>query len=238
LPLFLAARAGVRAVVALARSAQLEGKKKEEQRLTLERHVALATAYLDPPEPVLVAVGGLSGTGKSTLGAKLAARLGAAPGALHARSDVERKRLFGVPETQRLDRQHYRIGVAQRVYDILDARARLALAAGHSVIVDAVFAKPEERDAIAAAAHGCGRKFVGLWLNAPPQTLVARVEQRRGDASDADRRVVKEQLGYDLGPIAWHLVDASGSLSRTIERAEAALMAGGVTLVEPGRRRP
>jgi predicted kinase len=104
--------------------------------------------------------------------------------------------------------------------------------------VDAVFAKPEERDAIAAAAHGCGRKFVGLWLNAPPETLVARVEQRRGDASDADRRVVKEQLGYDLGSIAWHLVDASGSLSRTIERAEAALMAGGVRLVEPGRRRP
>jgi predicted kinase len=79
---------------------------------------------------------------------------------------------------------------------------------------------------------------VGLWLNAPPETLVARVEQRRGDASDADRRVVKEQLGYDLGSIAWHLVDASGSLSRTIERAEAALMAGGVRLVEPGRRRP
>lgn len=238
LPLFLAARAGVRAVVALARSAQLEGKKKEEQRLTLDRHVALATAYLDPPEPVLVAVGGLSGTGKSTLAAKLAAGLGAAPGALHARSDVERKRLFGVPETQRLDRQHYRIGVAQRVYDILDARARLALAAGHSVIVDAVFAKPEERDAIAAVAHGCGRRFVGLWLNAAPETLIARVEQRRGDASDADRRVVNEQLGYDLGPIAWHLVDASGSLSGTIERAEAALMAGGVRLAEPGRRRP
>ena len=83
---------------------------------------------------------------------------------MHARSDVERKRLFGVPETQRLDRQHYRIGVAQRVYAILEDRARRALAAGHSVIVDAVFAKPEERDAIAAVARdgaadsssGCG----------------------------------------------------------------------------------
>ena len=168
-------------------------------------------------------MGGLSGTGKSTLAAKLAARLGAAPGALHARSDVERKRLFGVPETQRLDRQHYRIGVTQRVYGILEDKARLALAAGHSVIVDAVFAKPEERSAIEAVALLSGRRFVGLWLTAPAETLIERVEQRRGDASDADRRVVKEQLGYDLGPITWSLVDASGSLSRTLDNAEAAL---------------
>ena len=111
-------------------------------------------------------------------------------------------------------------------------------AAGHSVIVDAVFAKPEERDAIAEVAHACSRKFVGLWLNSPPETLIARVEQRRGDASDADRRVVKEQLGYDLGEIAWSLVDASGSLSRSLENAEAALATAGVRLGEPRPRRP
>jgi uncharacterized protein len=237
LPLFLSCRAGVRAVVAMARSAQLEGKEKEEHQLSAQRHVALAAAYLDPPQPLLVAVGGLSGTGKSTLAARLAARFGAAPGALHARSDVERKRLFGVPETQRLDRQHYRIGVAQRVYAILEDKARAALAAGHSVIVDAVFAKPEERAAIEAVARQSGRRFVGLWLSAPAETLIERVEQRRGDASDADRRVVKEQLSYDLGPIAWSVVDASGSLSRSLESAEAALTSAGVRLQEPIPRR-
>jgi aminoglycoside phosphotransferase family enzyme/predicted kinase len=233
LPLFLACRAGVRAVVAMARSAQLEGKKKGEQLLSAERHVELAAAYLDPPPALLVAVGGLSGTGKSTLAAKLAPYIGAAPGALHARSDVERKRLFGVPETQRLDRQHYRIGVAQRVYGILEDKARAALAAGHSVIVDAVFAKPEERAAIEAVARDSGRPFVGLWLNAPAETLVARVEQRRGDASDADRRVVKEQLGYNLGEIAWSNVDASSTLGGTIDSAEAALAQAGFRLEKP-----
>ena len=238
LPLFLAARAGVRAIVAIARSAQLEGKEKEEQRLGAERHLALAAAYLDPPQPLLVAVGGLSGTGKSTVSARLAPRLGAAPGALHLRSDVERKRLFGVPETQRLERQHYRIGVAHRVYAILEDKARAALAAGRSVIVDAVFAKPAERAAIEAIARDVGLRFAGLWLDAPAEKLIERVDQRRGDASDADRRVVKEQLGYDLGAIAWARVDASGTLSRTLDNAESALASAGIRLEGPAPRRP
>ncbi|MES1179921.1 MAG: AAA family ATPase, partial [Hyphomicrobium sp.] len=123
---------------------------------------------------------------------------------------------------------------AQRVYDILDGKARLALAAGHSVVVDAVFAKPEERVAIETVAREAGRAFVGLWLDAPADAMIARVEQRRGDASDADRRVVKEQLGYELGPIAWRIVDASGSLAQTIELAETALKEAGVRLAEPG----
>ncbi len=238
LPLFLSCRAGVRAVVAMARAAQLEGKEQEEQRQSAERHVALATGYLDPPEPLLIAVGGLSGTGKSTLAARLSARLGAAPGALHVRSDVERKRLFGVTETQRLDRQHYRIGAAQRVYAILEDKARAALAAGHSVIVDAVFAKPEERSAIERVAREAGRRFVGLWLTAPAETLIERVDKRRGDASDADRRVVKEQLGYDLGRIAWSLVDASGSLAHSVASAGAVLAAAGVSPAAPAPPRP
>ena len=221
LPLFLACRAGVRAVVAMARGRQLAEGRQEQ--LKAHRYLELAAAYLDPPAPLLVAVGGLSGTGKSTLAAKLAARLGAAPGALHMRSDVERKRLFGVPETQRLEAQHYRPGVAQRVYSILEEKAHRVLAAGHSVIVDAVFAKPEERAAIEAVASQAGARFVGLWLTAPAETLTARVEQRRGDASDANARVVKEQLDYDLGEIAWSAVDAAGSPAQTVARAEAVL---------------
>jgi len=79
-------------------------------------------------------------------------------------------------------------------------------------------------------ARQCGRRFLGLWLSAPPQALIARVEQRRGDASDADRRVVKEQLGYDLGEIGWNAVDASGTLVHTIEGAQAVLAQAGIRL--------
>jgi aminoglycoside phosphotransferase family enzyme/predicted kinase len=225
LPLFLACRAGVRAVVAMARTEQLAVEEQTALRAEIRRNARLADAYLLPPKPVLVAIGGLSGTGKSTLAALLAAHVGPPPGALHVRSDVERKRLFGVPETQRLDRQHYRIGTAERVYDIVEDKARRALSARHAVIVDAVFAKQEEREAMEAIAREAGCPFVGLWLNAPSETLIARVERRRGDASDADRRVVREQLGYDLGNIAWHVVDASGTVAQSVEEAQRVLAA-------------
>jgi predicted kinase len=181
---------------------------------------------------VLIAIGGLSGTGKSTLAVQLAAHVGPAPGALHVRSDVERKRLFGVPETQRLERQHYRIGTAQRVYSIVEDKARRALAAGQAVIVDAVFAKQEERAAVEVIAREAGCDFVGLWLTAPSDLLIARVERRRGDASDADRRVVREQLGYDLGDISWTQVDAAGTPEQSLADAREALAAAGVKLAE------
>jgi predicted kinase len=229
LPLFLACRAGVRAVVAMARTEQLAVDEQAALRAEIRRNARLADAYLLPPRPVLIAIGGLSGTGKSTLAALLAAHVGPAPGALHVRSDVERKRLFGVPETQRLDRQHYRIGTAQRVYSMIEDKARRVLAAGHAVIVDAVFAKPEERETIEAIARDAGCPFVGLWLAAPPETLIARVEQRRDDASDADRRVVREQFGYDLGAIAWRQVDASGTIAESVEEARRVLAEADVT---------
>jgi hypothetical protein len=223
LPLFLACRAGVRAVVAMARTEQLEPEQQSELKAEIHRNALLAQAYLAPPPPVLIAVGGLSGTGKTTLAALLAPYVGPAPGALHVRSDVERKRLFGVPETQRLDRAHYRIGTAHRVYSIVEDKAKRALAAGHAVIVDAVFANEEERANVEAIARDAGCAFVGLWLKAPTDTLIARVEHRRDDASDADRRVVREQLGYDLGTIAWNEVDAAGTPEHTLSEARQVL---------------
>ena len=230
LPLFLACRAGVRAVVAMARTEQLEEGQQAALRAEIRRNAALAGAYLAPARPILIAIGGLSGTGKSTLAASLAAYIGSAPGALHVRSDVERKRLFGVPETQRLERQHYRIGTAQRVYSIVEDKVRRALDAGHPVIVDAVFAKEDERAAIEAIAREAGCEFVGLWLAAPAATLIARVETRRGDASDADRRVVREQLTYDLGNIPWTYVDAAGTPEQSLADTRQALTAAGITL--------
>lgn len=225
LPLFLACRAGVRAVVAMARTEQLEPEAQTELRAEIRRNALLAGAYLNPPTPMLIAIGGLSGTGKSTLASLISPCVGPAPGALHIRSDVERKRLFGIPETQKLDRQHYRVGTAERVYNIVEDKARRAIAAGHAAIVDAVFAKQEERETVEAIAREMGCAFVGLWLSAPAETLIERVEQRRGDASDADRRVVREQLGYDLGTIHWHEVDASGTPEQSLAEARQILTA-------------
>jgi predicted kinase len=137
---------------------------------------------ISPPAPKLVAVGGLSGTGKSILARALAPHVMPSPGAVLLRSDVERKSLFGVGETDRLPAEAYSTDAGARVYAALNAKARRIIAAGHSVVVDAVFARPEERAAVGALSD----RFHGLFLTADLATRVARVGARHGDASDAD----------------------------------------------------
>src|SRR5262245_52565689 len=88
---------------------------------------------------------GSRGTGKSALARALAPELGAAPGAVVLRSDVERKALFGKDEHEKLPEAAYAPEATARVYAAIADKARRALAAGHSAIVDAVFAKPQER---------------------------------------------------------------------------------------------
>jgi predicted kinase len=91
-------------------------------------------------------------------------------------------------------------------------RAMMALLGGHAVILDAVHAKPEERDAIAALAARLGLRFTGLWLEAPAELMRKRVAARKGDVSDATPAVVDEQLGYDLGRQSFTRIDASRPL--------------------------
>lgn len=220
LPLFLATRAAVRSVVALERARQ--DPEKDKRVADIERglhYLEAANAYLTPPPPILVAVGGLSGTGKSTLAAALAPSLGPAPGALVLRTDVERKRLFGVSETQRLAEEHYTQSVSAEVYARLYDKSARALLSGHAVIFDGVSARAEERDRIASIAQNAGCEFVGLWLDAPLDAQVARVDARRGDASDSDAKVVRAQAERDLGPISWSRIDAGKTPEYTLEQA-------------------
>ncbi|HBA43819.1 MAG TPA: DNA-binding protein, partial [Alphaproteobacteria bacterium] len=105
----------------------------------------------------------------------------------------------------------------------LRQRARTALQTGHSVIADAVHARPEERRALEAVATEQAARFDGLWLDAPEPVLTARVDARRGDASDADARVVRQQRNYRLGEIGWHKISAAGTPEDTHARARHAL---------------
>ena len=223
LPLFLAARAAVRAIVCVDRARQRpDAKSTNEAQLAL-RYLVLANAYLSPPKPSLIAIGGLSGTGKSMLAASLAPLIGPAPGALRLRSDVVRKRLFGVAEDRRLGPDHYTQVVSDKVYSIVIGKADRALAAGQAVIVDAVAAKPAERSEIESVAQRTGIPFAGLWLDAPTSTLVNRVEARRGDASDADAAVVREQTRFNLGEISWTRINAGRTPTDTLNAAIAEL---------------
>ncbi|MCP5368173.1 MAG: AAA family ATPase [Hyphomicrobiales bacterium] len=224
MPLFLAVRAAIRAHVGASTANSLDdpdaaAAARDEARAYLD----LALTYLAPPPPRLVAVGGLSGSGKSRMAREIAPFVGGAPGARVLRSDVLRKRLAGVGPLTRLAPAHYGAEASRAVYDRLMDEAVAVAETGHSVIVDAVFARPEERAAAEAAAVRAGVPFAGLWLQAPPEVMVARVTARQNNASDADAGVVRRQLGYDLGDIAWPVVDSDAPRNRTLARGRKIL---------------
>ena len=224
LPLFLSLRAAVRAkVTAPAVAAQQDPAEAEALRREAMAYLAAAERYLAPPPARLVAVGGLSGSGKSTLARALAPDLGATPGAVVLRSDQLRKRLAGLDETQRLPREAYAAASSEEVYSEMIRLAGVILAAGHAVVVDAVSARPEQRAAFRALAGSHGARFDGLWLDAPAETLKARVDARMADASDADADVVERQLHYDLGDIDWSRLSAGGRPDELLDRARSLL---------------
>jgi aminoglycoside phosphotransferase family enzyme/predicted kinase len=218
LPLFLATRAGVRALVTADLAHELALRNSMKERGQALDWFRATIDYLKVPPPMLLCIGGLSGTGKSTAAAGIAPGFGAAPGAVHVRSDIERKVLAGVPETDRLPAESYTRQASFDVYAACLARAERALAAGHSVVFDAVFADESERAAAAELARRRQAQFAGIWLEAPTEVLNARIAARRGDASDATAEVVAKQLGYDLGHLDWLRVEAGGTPVETITR--------------------
>jgi aminoglycoside phosphotransferase family enzyme/predicted kinase len=222
LPLFLSMRAAIRAHVLLARLDQGARDSGGIRRAALD-YFALACRLIAPPPPRLIAVGGLSGTGKSVLARALARFVAPQPGAVVLRSDVVRKRLFGVAETERLPAAAYGTETTARVYDGLADRAARILAQGHSVIVDAVFARDAERSQVAAIARDLKLPFTGLFLTADLATRTRRIGSRVGDASDATSDLARQQEDYDIGSLDWTMVDASGTPDETLARSRAAL---------------
>jgi len=191
LPLMLSVRAGVRA------------------------HVWAGIAHLSPSPPVLAAVGGLSGSGKSTFARAIAPALGASPGAVVLRTDEIRKRLLNVPPSARLDDSGYTPEFHQRAYGELLANARALLAAGRAVVLDATFINPDLRGRAEQLARDCGVPFHGVWLDAPVAVLEARVAARTGDVSDATVATLQDQLARHTSTVHWETVDAQAAVDRS-----------------------
>ena len=216
LPLFLSVRAAIRAMVLLQtdQATGQTGSSTREARLYLMQ----AVRYLDQTRPVLIAVGGMSGTGKTVLARDLAADIGPCPGAVHLRTDTERK--------ARPDRVDYTPSARGAIYDRILARAATLLDAGRSVILDGTFLDETRRIAARTLALRHGAGFCGLWLTAPQPVLVDRVTSRQGDASDADAAVVGAQgllARADGRQQDWRVIDAGGTPEKTRAAAVAAL---------------
>ncbi len=226
LPLFLSCRAAVRAKTsATAARLQNDPRARRELEDLAREYLDRAERLLHPPAPGLVAIGGLSGSGKSTLALALAPVVGAVPGAIVIRSDEVRKRICGVSPLARLGPEGYAPEVSRKVYAAAADQARLVVRTGHAAIVDAVFARLEDREAMDGVAAAERVPFTGLWLEAPSSVLMDRAARRTSDVSDADRTVVAAQAAQDAGPIAWHRLDAG--------RAADAVLQDAVTVVAP-----
>jgi predicted kinase len=221
--LFLSSRAAIRAhVTAAAMERAAQPGATLEMGAEARSYLDLCALLLRPRSCRLVAIGGLSGTGKSSLAAALAPALGARV----LRSDVIRKRLFEVTPETRLPTSAYTSQVSRRVYQMLRRKAADALAAGYSVIIDAVSLKPAERRSFIAVAEAAGVPFVGLWLVAPAATMDRRLRARRHDASDASPEVLAQQLRQDPGPVDWVRIDAGAGPADFLAVARRALGLG------------
>ena len=225
LPFFTSVRAGVRSHVSARMSGGDTSNASALEALALA-YAEFAQDLLRESEARLYAIGGLSGTGKTTITKLIAPELGGALGAVHLRTDIIRKRLAGVADADRLSSDAYTQEASDQVYAEMARLAGVALDAGQTVICDAVFAKPAERALIEQVATSRSVPFEGIWLTAPAKLLESRVELRSEagtDASDADARIVRQQLSYDLGDLNWAAVETAGEPETVLSGVRKAL---------------
>ncbi len=192
----IAYRAQVRAkVAALAWEQADAGSRAQEQAARDARHLLdLAAWHLAAGRVRLVVVGGLPGTGKSTL----ASRLGEVLDAVVLRSDEVRKQLAGFdparPAPAPFGQGLYRPEMTEATYGELLRRARVALSGGRSVIADASWHDPAWRVAARTLATQASADLAELRCELPIEAIVERVDGRAaagGDASDATVTLVR-----------------------------------------------
>ncbi len=221
---YLVYRALVRAKVSCLRAHQagVAAREKGEIEQEYRRHLYLAERLAAPAHAALLIMHGLSGSGKTTIAQGLLEALGA----VRLRSDVERKRLFGLAAGARsgsgLDAGLYAPGASERTYARLAELARAVLVARYPVIVDAAFLKRAERERFAGLARDAGASFLIAACTARAATLRARVAAREGearDASEAGRAVLKLQFATEESLAA---DEAGHTVTLDAERAVAA----------------
>ena len=168
------------------------------------RYLCLAHDYCQPTARFLAITHGVSGTGKSTV----ADRLVAAGGAVRLRSDVERKRLFGLAPEQRSDpadqERLYSAAMSRRTFERLEELALITLEAGFAAIVDATFLHRRTRDDFRRLAKRLELPFVIVDCSGTPAgQLRQRLELRQREAEDASEAgvaVMENQLAVDQPP--------------------------------------
>lgn len=198
--LYKAHRALIRAkVTALAGVGRGRNLDREEVRSQYAAYVGGAHAALASRQPLLVLMTGLSGSGKTWLARRLTPLLGA----IHLRSDTERKRLATLPEiahtASAIQQGLYAPEAKARVYEYLADCAEQVLGGGYPAIIDATFARREDRARFRNLAERLGVRLRVIYCRAAPEVLRARVAERQArgsDASEADLDVLRWQEAH------------------------------------------
>lgn len=218
LPLFMSVRAGLRAKISAMSAQHMHNGEKEMAQAEAQRFMEFAGDVLEPHDVSLTVVGGLSGVGKSAVAQALAPSIGRSPGAVVLRSDIVRKNMMQSDWSKTLRPSAYTTEITKKVYAALERMACKCLAAGHSVVIDAVCARAEEREAFEALAMAVECHFAGVWLQAPLPTRLERIARRKDDPSDANADVAQKQERYDLFDIEWPQVEADRDLETVLSR--------------------
>lgn len=212
LPFFMGLRAAVRAMVHALESKDVEGDARAAEEDTARAYLTLAMELIGLRDPYALAIGGFSGTGKSTVAGDIAGRSMPAPGPIILQTDAIRKRLFGENPETRLPKTAYASAVSDQVYSILRKDAGRTLRSNWPVILDATFTLPTSRDQVEDCAKRASVPFKGLWLEAKRRDLEKRVRLRATEitTSDADVGVLNHQLDEGVGDITWHHMESVG----------------------------
>lgn len=197
---YLVYRSMVRLKVASIQTRNLHEDAQGEHAIKARQYLELALMLMDKPaHPLLVLMHGMSASGKTCTSAELIAALPA----IRIRSDLERKRLHGLPRHRHsqaaIDSDIYSAANTEETYEVLSTFCETGLKAGFSMIADATFAKRRWRSHFIDLARRLGASPVIFECKAPPAILKARIRKRMAeglDESDADLAVLEHQLTH------------------------------------------
>lgn len=217
--LYQSMRALSRAAVCAKTSALLQGTEKQHAINKTKKYFELACRFLIECTPVLIACGGLSGSGKSRIAREIGGLMNPAPGAVILRDDVVKKQITGLAPHQRFNKTTNSPAFDKIVYEVLRQQATCALQNGSSVIIDALFDNELERMAVQALADSLNIPFIGLWMDAPIDVRKKRVESRKkAPSSNRKEKELECQLCLETGHITWHQVNTDMPKNDTLQQ--------------------
>ena len=220
LPLYQSLRAARRAAVCAKKATMMHVWERRQAIKEARTYFDLAHHFVAEGKPLLIACGGLSGSGKSRVARELGGRLDPAPGAVILRDDVVKKQIMGLTPTQPFDKECDSPAFDAVVYDALRQQAKAALSVGSCVILDALFFNEAERKAAEKLAQEEKVPFVGLWMDAPIAVREERVKTRLRNPSDVkEREELNRQLQMPIGNVEWTTIMTDGPRERTVQKA-------------------